>query len=382
MIRILTAHTREIDDIAIATAEILEQLDLDGRLLRHSVGILAFHPDFLESGAVRAVSAALPFSTMGGTTSNMAVTGAMGDLMLIVTVLTSDDVTFEAGAVLLENDPRAGIQDLYAQLASRSAEKPSLLLTVAPVMSNIGGDDFIEALDAVSGGVPLFGSLAVSPQTDFGGTATCLNGEHQERLFTLLAVFGNVNPEFYTTVIPADMVIHQGAVITKSEKHLIQSINGLVPLDYLESIGLAANGDILGISSIPFVLTTDDGSAIVRSAYRSTDEGYIMAYGTVPQGARIGFAGCDAQFVLQSARENIGRALAAGGRNALIVACDARRWTLGIRPTAEMREVAECLDNVLPYRIAYAAGELCPVRNHKGELLNKFQNFSTIACRL
>jgi hypothetical protein len=379
----LTAWTREIDDIETSAAEILGRLTPGGRLLRHSVGILTFHPEFLESGAVRAVSKALPFVTAGGTTSASGVPGERGDLMLTAAVLTSDDVEFRAGAVLLGDDPRAAIQGLYAELVPRSAEKPSLLLTIAPVREGIGGDDFIEALDAVSGGIPLFGGLAATPQPDLRNAAVCMNGEHQTDLFTLIAVFGAIRPEFYHTAVPDDRVIQQNAVITRSEKYLIQSIDGLTALDYLESVGLAENGDVSGIASIPFVLTTSDGARLVRSIHRATKEGHLVAFGAVPQGARVGFADCDAECVLHSARESIGRVLAAsGGRNALIVTCDARRWILGMRPAAEMQEIGNCLDHVFPYLINHARGEFCPVRERGGRLVNSFQNFSMIACRL
>jgi hypothetical protein len=380
----LTAYTREIDDIKISVAEVLEQLNLKDRLLRHSVGILAFHPEFLETGAVRAVSEALPFDSIGGTTSNVAVAGAMGDLMLTVSVLTSDDVVFRAGASgPIEDDPRKQIRELYARLVPSSAEIPSLLFTFAPVIANVGGDDFIEALDAVSGGTPLFGSLAFTHLPDFSGIETCWNGKRHTNVLTLIAMSGEINPEFYLTSIPDDRVVHQNAIITQAVKNRIQSINGLVPLEYLESIGLAESGSIAGISSIPFVLTLDDGSRIVRSAYMTTDEGHILSYGTIPQGAKIGFSDGDAGFVLQSARETIAQAIAASGaRNALLFSCAGRRWTLGTRTEAEIKELAKCLDGSFIYQFAYSGGEICPVRNQEGRLVNRFHNFSMIACLL
>jgi small ligand-binding sensory domain FIST len=196
-------------------------------------------------------------------------------------------------------------------------------------------------------------------------------------------MFGEIKPEFYLTSIPDDRVIHQNATITGAVKNRIQSINGLVPLEYLEYIGLAESGSIAGISSIPFVLTLDDGSRIVRSAYKTTDEGHILAYGTIPQGAKIGFSDGDAGFVLQSTRETIARAVAASGaKNALLFSCAGRRWTLGTRIEAEMKELAKCLDNALTYQFAYSGGEICPVRNQEGRLANRFHNFSMIACLL
>jgi len=97
MIRMLTAFTREIDDIDAAVAEILKPLDLQKQRLKNSVGILMFHPSFLETGVIKAVSEALPFDSIGCTTSYLAAPGAIADMMLTVTVLTSDDVAFKAG---------------------------------------------------------------------------------------------------------------------------------------------------------------------------------------------------------------------------------------------------------------------------------------------
>jgi hypothetical protein len=380
----LSAYTREIDDIEISVAEILEQLRLQERLLRNSVGILAFHPEFLETGAARAVSEALPFDSIGGTTSNVAVAGAMGDLMLAVTVLTSDEVIFRAGASApIGDDPCEPIRELYSRLAPSPSEKPSLLFTFAPVMANMGGDDFIEALDAVSGGVPLFGSLAFTHLPDFSGIETCWNGKGHSNVFTLIAMFGEIEPEFYLTSIPDDKVIQQNATITGAVKNRIQSIDGLVPLEYLESIGLAESGSIAGISSIPFVLTLDDGSRIVRSAYKTTEEGHILAYGTIPQGAKIGFSDVDADFVLQSTRETITQAvMASKAQNALLFSCAGRRWTLGTRTEIEIKELAKCLDNSFVYQFAYSGGEICPVRNQEGHLVNRFHNFSMITVLL
>jgi hypothetical protein len=381
----LTAHTREIDDLEAAVNEILEQLNLNERLLRHSVGILAFHPEFLESGAVRAVSEVLPFDSIGGTTSNVAVNGVMGDLMLALTVLTSDDIVFRAGASLpIEDDPQEVIKELYSRLAPPSVERPSLLFALAPVISHTGGDDFIEALDAVSGGIPLFGSLAFTYRPDFGGIETCWNGNRYSNVFTLIAMFGEVKPEFYLTTIPESMVIQQNAVITQAAKNQILSINGQAPVPYLESVGLAENGAIAaGIASIPFVLTLPDGSRIVRAACEATAEGYILAYGATPQGAKIGFSNCDADFVLKSTGETIAQVTAAArGRSALIFSCVARRWTLGPSTEAEVKELSKFLDNVLVYQFAYAGGEICPVKNENGDLVNSFHNFSLIACLL
>jgi hypothetical protein len=388
MIRVLTAYTREIDDTKISVAEILKQLNLEERLLRNSVGILAFHPEFLETGAVEAISEALPFDAIGGTTSNTVVSGVMeelGEPMLAVTVLTSDDAAFRAGVSgAIGDDPRAPVRELYGRLAPPPAGKPSLLFMLAPVLDKVGGDDFIEALDAVSGGVPVFGALASSHhQPDLRGVETCWNGERHADALVLIAMFGDFEPEFVLSFIPDDRVIRQRSIITRAVKNQIQEINGLVPTRYLEAIGLAENGSVTGMGSIPFVLTLSDGSQVVRSAYKTTEEGYVLSFGTIPQDARIGFSDIDGDFVFQSMKETAPRVAASGAGGALVFSCNARQWALGTRRTdAEMKGLVENLGDSLAYHFAYSVGEICPVRNQDGQWVNRFHNFSIIACLL
>jgi hypothetical protein len=387
MIRILSAYTREVDDVETSVAEILKQLDLRKRLLRNSIGILMFHPEFLETGAVQAVSAALPFDSIGGTTSNVAVAGVMGELgepMLAVTVLTSDDITFRAGVSgAVGADPQASIRELYSRLAPLPAEKPSLLFMLAPVMDSVGGDGFIEALDAISGGAPLFGALASSQQPDNASVTICWNGLSHADAFVLIALFGDVRPEFDMLLIPDDKVLRQRSIVTRAVGNRIEEINGLVPIDYLERIGLAENGNVVGMSTIPFVLALSDGSRVVRSAYKTTEEGHVLSFGTIPEGARIGFSDCSGDFVIRSAREIAARIAASrAGGNALIFSCNGRQWSVGARGDAEISEVVRSLNDSLAYQFAYSVGEFCPVRNQDGRLVNRFHNFSIIACLL
>jgi hypothetical protein len=313
----------------------------------------------------------------------VAVDGAMGDLMLALTVLTSDDILFRAGAsVPIEGNPKEAVEELYSRLVF-PAEKPSLLIVMAPTLSHIGGDDFVEAIDSVSGGISLFGSLAATHRPDFSGINTCWNGNCYDNAVVLIALLGEVRPEFYLTSIPKDKIIRQRAVVTKAVKNEIQSINGLAPLQYLESVGLAENGSVAGLASFPFVLTLPDGSQMVRSAYEVTAEGSILAAGAVPQSARIDFSDCGAEFVLQSAEEITSRAMiAAQGRSALIFSCVARRWTLGAGPEAEIKKLAELLDDRISYQFAYSGGEICPVKNRDGRMVNRLHNFSLTICLL
>jgi small ligand-binding sensory domain FIST len=344
------------------------------------VGILTFHPEFLETGAVRAVSEALPFDTIGGTSCNVAVPGAAGDLLLSLAVLTSDEVVFKAGASLpIVDDPRQALEELYTRLAPAPV-RPSLLLTMAPRICHIGGDEFITALDVMSGGVPLFGSIAFTYREDLSGIETCYNGSRYSNVFTLIAMFGEVNAKFHLTPSQDGGILHCGAVVTQAEGNQIHSINGLAPLRYLESVGFVEEGSIVDIPSFPMVLILPDGSRVVRVVYWSIEEGYIQASGIIPPGSRIGFSNYDADSVLKSAQEAAQMIVDSNNQNALIFSCVARRWTLGPRLEAEMKELSDVFSEKISYHVTSSGGEFCPVRNRNGQLVNRFHNFTMVAC--
>jgi hypothetical protein len=165
---------------------------------------------------------------------------------------------------------------------------------------------------------------------------------------------------------------------------LSHSVGIMIPvLEYLESIGLAANGKIDegGLGSIPLVLTLEDGSQVVRSPRTMTGDGALICYGDAPAGSTIDFAYGDKDYVIQSARETVADALTAhNARNMMIFSCAARRWTLGGDVNAEMSEVAGQAGDACKYQFAYSGGEICPVARPDGKLVNRFHNYSLIAC--
>jgi hypothetical protein len=383
MIRTLTAYTREVDEVDAAVAELLEQLDLENRLLKNAVGILAFHPEFLDSGMIEAVGQVLPFATVGYTTPNAAVGGGSGDILFTVAVLTSDEVVFSAGSsVPIVDDPVGPTRELYARIAPPAMGRPALLLAFAPFMENVGGDDFVVAIDTVSGDIPLFGTLAFTHLQDLSGAEICANGVHNANALVLVALFGEVDPHFYISDIPEGEEIRQKALITQAEKNRIQRIDALSPIAYLESIGLAENGVIsTGIASFPLVLTLDDGSRIVRVAYKATEEGDLVLGGSTPEGVEVGFADADTNFVVRSAKKATARILAeTKTENVLIFSCASRKWVFGAVQEKEMMEIVRTIGDSLSYQFACSGGEICPVRNREGQWVNRFHNFSITAC--
>jgi hypothetical protein len=125
----LTVHTRAVDDANVAVAELFELLDLENRQLGNAVGILAFHPEFMDPGVIEALGEALPFPTAGHTSLHLAADGALGDIMPTVAVLTSKDSACSAGiSAPIDRD------------AQRALEKPTWTASKAILRDNPDGE--------------------------------------------------------------------------------------------------------------------------------------------------------------------------------------------------------------------------------------------------
>jgi hypothetical protein len=158
-------------------------------------------------------------------------------------------------------------------------------------------------------------------------------------------------------------------------------------LEYLESIGLAQNGELHGIASCPLVLLVPDGSRLVRTVYDVENE-ELLCSGVVTSFTPMEISFCDREFVLKSARKIateckqwLDSTKDSGSRIALVVSCAARRWTLGSDVYAEVREIDKGLEN-LPYHFTYSRGEFCPSNIHEGKTVNYFFNYSLCICIL
>jgi hypothetical protein len=384
MIKMLTAFTEEIDEIEAAVEEILEQLDIEKRLLTNSVGIVHCCGDFPENGVIKALYDSLPFEIAGMTSTSVGGPSIMGELALTLTVLTSDDITFRIGASSPITDKLDGpIDDLYARLIANQKEKPALLMPFVPFMLNIGGDEFMAKLDALSGGLPAFGSLAISNERDFSRIYTMYNDEYWTNSLVLLTLTGEVNPEFMSVSMLDENVLQQKAVVTASDRNILQSINNMPAVKYLETIGLASDGKIKGNESMPFVIDVDDGSRLIRACVGSTEEGYAICCGGIPVGARFGIATMGPDDVISSTESLVQDLVKKSeGKSIMIYSCVARQWTLGTKAAAEQEKAAEVIGDSCPYHFTYSGGEIFPVRLNDGSMTNLLQNESLIACFL
>jgi hypothetical protein len=385
MIKSICLKTTEADDVDVAVAEITGQL-AGGKLLRHSVGIITCFADFVSSGVVAAMSEQLPFPIVGTTTLAAASNGFQGEIVLILTVLTSDDVEFTLGATgAITDEDEAPFMAAWEAATAGKPGKPSLMLSFAPLLLNVAADFYAEVWSRITGNIPNFGTLAVDHNQDYHESQTILGKEAFRDRYVFVLFYGNLEPEFFVGGLSEEKAFREKGVVTSSQGNLLKEVNGLPVADYLSSLGLEKdkNGVFKGINSFPFILNYNDGMPpVIRVMFAITPDGSAVCGGKIPKGATLMVGVINSEEVLTISSEVLQKAkerAQAGGKSLLIFSCVGRYFAQGFNTTAEMDKTQEILGDT-PFHLCYSGTELCPVTGKDGKITNRSHNDTIIVC--
>ncbi|MDR3191787.1 MAG: hypothetical protein LBT87_01840, partial [Treponema sp.] len=215
MIKMLTAHTFEIDDKEAAVQDILKQLRGGDFLLKNTVGLLFCYLDFIESGVAEAVCKALPFDVLGCTTLGAAAPGLMGDIILSLTVFTSDDIEFHTAlSDPLTEEEEGRLVKVYREVSAPLRGPPALILIIVPSLFNLAGDTVVHVLDRESQGAPVFGTGARDADTKIREPRTIYRGKAYSDRMPLLLFSGNLSPRFFVDSVWGYNVYSRKALVT------------------------------------------------------------------------------------------------------------------------------------------------------------------------
>jgi hypothetical protein len=389
MLKILSAQSREPWDPDEMVRGIMGQLDLEGGLLKNSAGLLFCHTEFIKSGAAAALCKSLPFETMGCSSQCFALSGAEDEILLSLTVLSSDDTEF--APVLSEpvtEDAEARVEAAYRKAAASLSAAPALIFSLQPALAGPGGDVILSALDRAAGGIPIFGGCAMDADINIRDPVTIFRGAAYPDRAALLLMAGPLKPRFFSALCPGKTIYSQASVITGVRDNLILSIDNLPVPVFLKRLGILKN-NIPGIlPAIPLIVDYGGGSKPETLIARGlSPEGALVCSRKVRAGATLNLAAISAQFVLESAAALCGNIMAAGdGEPAPSVmfafSCFSRNMTLG-DPMEEIGEVQRGLKNFpAPYVFCYSCGEICPQDTAAGERVNQFHQYALTACLL
>lgn len=384
MITVLTAFTEEVDDAQLALEEILAQLDLEHTLKKNSAAIVMFHAEFVETGVVQYISKKLPFDTVGCTTVYSATSQGAEAMVLTVSVLTSDEACFStATSMPIRPDAGEAFGAFYAEtISARGDDRPQMIVQFYPQLPILLEQAF-DVMHNISPHIPLFGTVAVDNGADFSDSCCVHNGQVKKDCLSMLLLWGEVKASFFVATLPEAKTQKFKAKITKSEGNLLMEADNLLLVDYFESIGLPKEYVNNGSLAIPFMIDFNDGTPpVARGINFINDEGYAVGPGVMPQGGTIAISTLDDDVVLSSTEQTFTEILQkTKPRGLLAFSCITRYYTLiGQQQDREISIIRDKLDGRVPFQVAYSGGEICPMPNTEGKLINKYHNFSLVVC--
>lgn len=379
-----TARTSEVDVIDEAIDEIKGQIDFTA-LKKYSGGIIFCHMDFIDSGMVAALCEALPFPTIGMTSMGSADEHGYSLFDLTLTVLTSDEVTFEVGMTdsITHDTYKDEIDRLYTRIRGGTESDPAMILALVPYIQDVPGHEVVAAMDASCRGIPIWGSITSGVDFNYNTVQTICNGKHLRAGLTMMFLNGPVEPKFIVASIPERNITSNRAVITKSEGAILREVNDMPVLAYLATIGLVITRE--NITTTPLMVYYDEAEApVALGFYTLFEDGSVLTGGEMPVGASFAVGSIDAEGIFESAENGLKRVLGYKDRQAtLLLPCVTRYVMLAPDQESELRLINERLaKSGSPFIMGYSGGEICPMPGPDGKLHNRFHNYTFSACIL
>ena len=389
MMKLITAYTYELNNHEKARQDIHSQLDLKNNLLKNSAALIFCHAKFNETGVSNTVSESLPFAAVGCTSQNFAlssgpgVPAVTGEILLAVTVFTSDDIEFAAAL----SDPLCGgnaedaVQSMYKNAVSSFGES-SLIFAFFPTMADMTSDILADALYRVCGETPVFGSVALDMEITTRNPATLFNGHSYNDRAALLLVKGSIKPKFFSFLFPGKSVVTEDIIITAASGNRITAINNKSAVSFIESLGLLKDGNFT--PAIPLIVENPGGAGSMPVIIYGIDGETLVCSRKIQVGGSVG--------VGMVSRDKVAETMDAlirdikqeqSGENLFIVSCALRFLALEGSPATELDSLQQNLKD-FPGRYLYisSAGEICPSLMPSGKTINGLHQYALVAVKL
>lgn len=397
----VVAVTPEIDDLELAANELVSQIREKLKLERNSVGIAYCDSDMDVAGLGELLHAELGIDIVGLTaTATIERHTGYNDTGVVFSVLTADDVFFSIGSTgELDKDsfPDA-VRKTYEDARTRIKDDPKLILTFAPYIADLSSDNYAEALDEVSGGIPVFGGVATD-HFDPQQQRTFYNGQAYSRGLIFLLLAGNVKPVFSLEHHFGAKVEKRG-FITKSSKNLIERVGNQTFKEFVASmIPVPDETNVISsFESTPFVMELPDYDKdeqpvlrVLCSIDHETGAGGFLS--KMPEGSKLYLSVFELDNLSQSCSGALTTIVSQMTENSdykysmvFISTCNGRHLLMGGMKDLESGVVSKKLSQFSSELNAmgfYAFGEICPTgKRVDGKAKNRFHNVSFALCAI
>ncbi|MDR2672951.1 MAG: FIST C-terminal domain-containing protein [Coriobacteriales bacterium] len=384
-IDIRTARTTIVDEVDEAVDELIRELELN-TLKAQSVAILYCHYDYVDSGIIEALHQRLGFDVVGMTSTSNGTEQNYDMYGLSVAVLTSDDVGFAAAMTesLTTDTYKSAITATYERARDRITKDPALCFTFLSYIEAITGAEMLRVFDLACKGAPCWGSSSSGVDLFFTHCYTIYNDRIVQDGFVMLLLDGDVKPQFIIEAIPDELISEVRGVVTKSADYHLAEIDGRPAVEFLNSFGLNATKDNLPATSPLMVYYKRAVEPVALGVYTVFDDGSLLVAANIEEGATLAIGSITTEGILQTAKKCMERVRAVPNKQGvLILPCCSRFFMLSPNMHAEQELIREELDEKkAPALIGYSGGEICPVQDESGNLVNRFHNYTITACVL
>jgi len=273
-------------------------------------------------------------------------------------------------------------------------ENPKLVMLFLAFAQHFSGDDLIAAINTLPEPFPMFGTMALADDQKPERNIVVNGVETSHDTSVFVACYGNVDPTFRVTTAFAcddEGIGASSATITESEGPVLKKVDNINAVEFMKGQGLITSDGSVANSSVwvvPSVLTYPNGTKIVRGFLgMDPDKGHVFAAGYIAEGAKISFANLSGEKTLSSTAKLFGEISEAKHNDIFTISCVARLWALGSQAGDEAKKIAEVAEEhekkcgcALNYSLAYSGGEICPIKNEKGDYVNALHNYTIATC--
>lgn len=383
----IALFTEEIDDLEQAVTELKMQCQ-GFELMAHSAGLLFVHPDADLEDLLALLTEAFDIPIAGVTAAFLFTMEGVKREGISLQLFTADDCTFAVeatGELLPEADFDQGMAKLYQKISHSLIEKPKLLLTYGNPPLKLVGEDFVAALDKLSGGVPLYGGMASDDFAVKNCRVMC-KGQVFQYGAAVIAISGNIQPVM-SSGFHVDTAIDYTGVVTKVDGSRVLELDGMPFVTALSRAGLVFNWyDACDYLNTPFKVSyeTEEGERMEylrHLVYIDKEIGAGQFFGKVPLGARLQVGVLDVEGIHSSVEKVVQKCLAmvsehrtAEYHTLLVTSCASRIMSYTNAINDESRTYVDMIPKGMEMSGFYAYGEVCPVKTNENRLRNAFHN--------
>ena len=395
------ASTQEIDNLKLSVSELSSQIKSKLNLAKNSIGIMYCDADVQVDELSALLHKELGIDIIGLTTSaTVERNEGYNDMGVLLSVLTADDVEFSAAHTeeLSTDNYVEEITKAYSAASKKISSTPKLIYTCAPFIADLTSENYVEMLDELSGGAPVFGGVSTD-HYDFQQQKTFYNGVASPRRLVFVLMTGNIKPVFsmkHNFGAPTE----KKGKITKSTANLIQEVDGQLFRDYIETIVPVPDEELViyQFQSTPFIMELPDFETDEQPVVRAilaidstTGAGSFLS--KMPENSML--------YLTEFQRPNLDKSctdtmidirekmLATTDYEycmLFICTCNARHLLMAADKTLEGATINETLKD-MPAGINatgyYGFGEMCPTGvKTDGSAKNRFHNISFTVCAI